>query len=355
MARNTKSKGVDTQGLARIVRPLLSWYGQNARALPWRESTEPYRVWVSEIMLQQTRIETVIPYFERFMRTVPDIKTLAGLDEEQLLKLWEGLGYYSRARSLQKAACVIAEKFGGIFPTEFDEIRLLPGIGDYTAGAIASICFGHPVPAVDGNVLRVVSRLIGCDDDIAAPGVKSCFVATLRKIYPTEATGDFTQSLMELGAVVCLPGGRAKCGVCPLADLCTARAAGTQSALPVKSKKPPRKKEQITVFILRCGEKVAVRRRDKSALLGGLWEFPNVEGCLNEEEAASRLEQWGVSAAAAVPGIRKKHVFTHIEWEMTSYVVWCNNKPEVFSWVTKKELTEKLALPAAFCAFLSLV
>ncbi len=355
MAQISIMNGTDTQRLAHIVTPLLGWYGQNARVMPWRRDTDPYRVWVSEIMLQQTRVETVIPYFERFIQAAPNIKTLAGLEEGQLMKLWEGLGYYSRARSLQKAARFVEEKFAGIFPTGFDDIRALPGIGDYTAGAVASICFGLPVPAVDGNVLRVVARLIACADNISAPGVKARFAAMLAEIYPADRAGDFTQSLMELGAVVCLPHGRAKCEACPLASLCAANAAGTQGILPVKASKPPRKKEQRTVFMLQCAGKVAVRQRDSAALLGGLWEFPNVLGHLTAEEVNAQLAKWGTSAGPAVPGIRKKHIFTHIEWEMTSYVVPCENMPDAFVWVTKEELTEGLALPTAFRAFLSLV
>ncbi|HWQ50518.1 MAG TPA: A/G-specific adenine glycosylase [Terriglobales bacterium] len=355
MTRDDKEDGINTQGLAHIVAPLLHWYSQNARTLPWRESADPYRVWISEVMLQQTRVETVIPYYESFMATVPDIKTLAELEEGRLLKLWEGLGYYSRAKGLQKAAKVVMGEFGGIFPKSYDDIRRLPGIGDYTAGAIASICFGHRTPAVDGNVLRVVSRLVGCADDITVPSVKAEFAAMLAEIYPDEGAGDFTQSLMELGAVVCLPRGRARCEVCPLAALCEANATGTQSALPVKTGRAPRKKEQKTVFLLRCGELIALRRRDRSALLGGLWEFPNVEGRLTAKEAAEQLAQWGVTAASLTSGMRKKHVFTHIEWEMTSYVAACKEMPDAFTWVTKDELTASLALPAAFGAFLPLV
>jgi A/G-specific adenine glycosylase len=355
MAQDVQTQKKDMQRLASIVEPLLYWYGQNARVLPWRENTDPYRVWVSEIMLQQTRVDTVIPYYERFIQAVPDIETLAKLEEGRLLKLWEGLGYYSRAKSLQKAARAIAEKHGGIFPRDFDDIRRLPGIGEYTAGAIASICFKSPTPAVDGNVLRVVSRLTGCADDIADAKVKSRVGAMLAEIYPKDRTGDFTQSLMELGAVVCLPGGRTKCPRCPLAALCTANAEGTQSALPVKSGRPTRKKEQKTVFILRCGDFVAVRRRDKSALLGGLFEFPNVEGHLTAIEATERLVQWGVQKEVMAAGIRKKHIFTHIEWDMISYAVTCKDTSGAFLWVTKAELTEKLALPTAFRAFLSLI
>lgn len=355
MAQDMKTQGMDMCRLASAVEPLLLWYTQNARRLPWRENTDPYRVWISEIMLQQTRVETVIPYYERFMHAVPDIETLAKLEEGRLLKLWEGLGYYTRAKSLQKAARAIVQKHDGVFPRDFDDILRLPGIGDYTAGAIASICFGSPTPAVDGNVLRVVSRLTGCTDDIADSKVKLRFKTMLAKIYPEDRTGDFTQSLMELGAIVCLPGGRTKCGLCPLAAICTANVEGTQSTLPVKSAKAPRKKEQKTVFIMRCGDLVAVRRRDKSALLGGLFEFPNAEGNLTAEEATEQLAQWGVQTVIMSPGIRKKHIFTHIEWGMTSYVVRCKDTTDAFLWVTKNELTERLALPTAFRAFLTII
>ncbi|MPN02798.1 Adenine DNA glycosylase [bioreactor metagenome] len=296
-------------------------------------------------MLQQTRVETVIPYYERFMHAVPNIEALAQLDEGRLLKLWEGLGYYSRAKSLQKAARTVVEKHGGVFPRDFDDIRRLPGIGDYTAGAIASICFGSPTPAVDGNVLRVVSRLIGCTDDIADSKVKSRFGTMLAKIYPADRTGDFTQSLMELGAIVCLPGSRAKCGLCPLAALCAANAEGTQSALPVKSGRAPRKKEQKTVFILHCGDLTAVRRRDKSALLGGLFEFPNAEGQLTVAEAAMQLARWGVQTETMSSGIRKKHIFTHIEWHRRVCAADVSIDVLPSGWVY---LDESHALPTAY-------
>ncbi|HOP09866.1 MAG TPA: A/G-specific adenine glycosylase [Oscillospiraceae bacterium] len=339
--------------LGGIVKPLLDWYGQNARILPWRENTDPYRVWVSEIMLQQTRVETVIPYYNRFITALPDIKALAEANEQILLKLWEGLGYYSRVRNLQKAAQKIMTEFNGQFPDEFNDILSLPGIGTYTAGAISSICFEKPVPAVDGNVLRVLSRLLGSEADIALPEVKAEFTELLRQIYPKNHCGDFTQSLMELGAIICLPNGMPNCMLCPLAALCEANRSGRQAELPIKSKKTPRKKEQMTVFLLLCGDKIALQKRPQGVLLGGLWEFPNAPGHLTAEQAKGILAQWKIAAASISEGPRKKHIFTHIEWEMTSYLVSCETTPEIFTWVTREQLTKDLALPSAFQGYLN--
>lgn len=337
--------------LWKIVPPLLTWYDENARVLPWRENTEPYRIWVSEIMLQQTGVETVKPYFIRFVEQIPDIKSLADAGEEQLLKLWEGLGYYSRVRNLQKAARVIIAKHQGQFPESYDSMLLLPGIGSYTAGAISSICYGKPVPAVDGNVLRVVARLLGSDADIARADVKTQMTEILREIYPVSRSGDFTQSLMELGATVCLPKSVPKCGSCPVSFLCRAYQTGAQMTLPVKSKKKPRKKEQKTVLLLCLDDKIAVRQREMDTLLGGLWEFPNMAGHLTESEAKSLLEQWGIFNSEMSVGIVKRHIFTHVEWDMISYVVICGNISEKFYWVTKERLERQMALPAAFQAF----
>lgn len=335
-----------------IVSTLLRWYDENSRVLPWRENTAPYRVWVSEIMLQQTRVEAVIPYYERFLARLPDIQSLAEADEGLLHKLWEGLGYYSRVRNLQKAARLILELHGGVFPSDHAEILALPGIGAYTAGAISSICFGQPTPAVDGNVLRVMARLTGCEADIASPAVKRQFTALLKQIYPAGRCGDFTQSLMELGAVLCLPNGKPRCTDCPLAFFCRARADGTTLSLPVKSKKPPRKKEKKTVFLLLCKGRLALRQRPKRALLGGLWELPNTEGHLSRREAEALLEAWGLDFSEIKKGPGRKHIFTHIEWEMESLIVRCENTPEAFTWANAEQLTHELALPSAFRPFL---
>ncbi len=334
-----------------IVTPLLQWYDAHARILPWRENTHPYRVWVSEIMLQQTQVATVLPYFERFIRALPDVPNLASADEAQLLKLWEGLGYYSRVRNMHKAAKILAEKYGGVFPKSYDALLALPGIGSYTAGAICSISFGMPVPAVDGNVLRVMARLTGLEEDIADARVKDKITALLQSVYPDERSGDFTQSLMELGATVCLPKRAPDCGRCPLQTLCTAYRTDTQAVLPVKSGKKPRRQEKITVLLLRCGDRVAVRRREANGLLGGLWEFPNAQGHLTPDEVKALTASWGIDAANVVCGAGKKHIFTHIEWDMQSYVVDCKNTGNGFLWVTGQELERQIALPSAFRTF----
>ncbi|MBS5724893.1 MAG: A/G-specific adenine glycosylase [Clostridiales bacterium] len=342
----------NTAQLFKIVDPLLHWYHENARRLPWRENTDPYRVWVSEIMLQQTRVAAVIPYFLRFMEQLPSIEALANAPWDQLMKLWEGLGYYSRARNLQKAARVICEKYGGVFPDRYKDILSLPGIGPYTAGAVASISFGQPVPAVDGNVLRVISRLLEWDADLTGEAEKKRVAALLVEIYPEGQCGDFTQALMELGAVVCTPGISPKCEACPIRSLCNAFAAGTQASFPVIPPKKPRKMEEKTVFLLRCGDRVAVRRRDVGGLLGGLWEFPGTEGHLDSDAAEDWLKEHGIDFTEISPGTKKKHIFTHIEWHMDCFLVLCKNTNPAFTWVTKQELEEKISLPTAFQKFL---
>ncbi|MDR0405437.1 MAG: A/G-specific adenine glycosylase [Clostridiales bacterium] len=337
--------------LASAVPLLLAWYDENARILPWRENTDPYRVWVSEIMLQQTRVEAVKPYFDRFVRELPDLKSLAAAREERLLKLWEGLGYYNRVRNMRKAAELIAERHGGRFPDDYNDILALPGIGAYTAGAVASISFGKPIPAVDGNVLRVLARLTAAHDDVADEKVKRRVTEWLRAVYPASRCGDFTQSLMELGAVVCLPNGQPKCDACPVRRLCEAYRAGTQADFPVKSKKKPRKRERKTVLLLCQGDKIAVRKREEHVLLGGLWEFPNAEGFLTEQQVAEWLLQHGIAAESVTRGEEQKHVFTHVEWAMRSYIIRCRSGRGNFTWLTKRRLTEEAALPSAFRKF----
>ncbi|MDR2771021.1 MAG: A/G-specific adenine glycosylase, partial [Clostridiales Family XIII bacterium] len=276
-----------------LTEALLSWYRANARDLPWRADREPYHIWLSEIMLQQTRAETARPYYERFLRALPTIRDLAEADETRLMKLWEGLGYYSRARNLQKAARAILERHAGQFPRDLREISALPGIGAYTAGAIASICFDEATPAVDGNVLRVTARLTGDAAPIDAPGRRKKTEDMLKPLYPAKARGDFTQSLMELGALICLPGGAARCDACPLAAVCTARRADRVANLPVKGEKKARRKEEKTVLVLRCKDAVALCRREREGLLAGLWEFPNADGSLCETEALQLTKDKG--------------------------------------------------------------
>jgi len=331
---------------------LLPWYRENARTLPWRVDRAPYHVWLSEIMLQQTRVETVKGYYRRFLAALPDIKALADAPGERLLKLWEGLGYYSRARNLQKAAREIMERHGGVFPRDFNAILALPGIGPYTAGAIASICFDAPVPALDGNVLRVIARLTNEPDCVDTPAVKKRISAALSGVYPAGACGDFTQSLMELGATVCPPNGAPNCTACPLSALCLGKARGTAARLPVRSGKRARRIEPRTVFSLRCGDRIALRKRADTGLLAGFWELPNVQGTLTETEAARRAGQWGVAPLALLRSVEKTHIFTHVEWHMTCYYLTCRVEAPCFRWADAALLDASLPLPTAFRIFL---
>lgn len=331
-----------------IVAPLLTWYAQNARELPWRRNTEPYPVWVSEIMLQQTRVEAVKPYFERFIQQLPTIEHLANAEEGELLKLWEGLGYYSRARNLQKAAQIISQSYDGIFPDRYEQIRALPGIGDYTAGAICSICFGMPTPAVDGNVLRVIARVTADDHDIADPIYKKQVARELAAVYPRAQCGDFTQSLMELGAVICTPNKSPQCSCCPLNELCQAWQKQLQGTLPIKSKKKARKQEQKTVLLMYCEGRLAVRQREASGLLGGLWELPNLEGSLSPQEVELWLNTFGLTVQRITASTSHKHIFTHVEWSMHSYIVECDRMHPDFWWATKDELSTQITMPTAF-------
>lgn len=307
--------------LAKVPAPLLAWYDSARRHLPWREEVSPYRTWVSEIMLQQTRVSAVIPYFERFMAALPTVEALASAEESQLLALWQGLGYYSRARNLQKAAKVIVNNFGGKFPDNYEQLLTLPGVGEYTAGAIASIAFSRPVPAVDGNVLRVAARLTDCSDNILNESVRRRFREELSQVIPHGRPGDFNQALMELGALVCLPNGEPKCSECPCRDFCLACERGHQMTLPVREKPMGKRKEQKTVFILRRDGSEAVRQRPQEGLLASLWEYPNVIGALDEQAAAKQLADWGIVPHKWLKTAHKKHVFTHIVWEITVYTI----------------------------------
>jgi A/G-specific adenine glycosylase len=326
---------------------LLDWYDRNARALPWRRDNDPYRVWISEVMLQQTGVEAVKKYYARFLAAVPTVRVLAEIDEQALLKLWEGLGYYSRARNLRKAAQLIVREHRGIFPHTYESIAALPGIGPYTAGAIASICFEAPTPAVDGNVIRVVARIEGIDD-VISDKVKKCIAAALADIYPHTRRGDFTQSLMELGATVCVPNSAPKCGVCPAADLCDAKKTGTASMLPVKTPKAAKRSEQLTVFILKCGERLALRRRVGSGLLPDLWELPNLPGSLSDTEAVAAAARWGTEPLALLKSSERSHIFTHIRWTMTCYFIDCRAEAPGFVWASPDELRDTYPLPTAF-------
>lgn len=336
---------------AELPELLLRWYDGCARVLPWREDPSPYRVWVSEIMLQQTRVEAVKPYYQRFLNELPTVEALAAAPEEQLLKLWEGLGYYNRVRNLQKGAQTVMERFGGKVPASFEDLRSLSGVGDYTAGAIASIAFGLPVPAVDGNVLRVTSRLLASREDILDPAVKKRTEREISAIIPIGRAGDFNQSLMELGAMICLPNGAPKCGECPLGEICLAHLRGVEESLPVKAAKKPRRIERRTVFLLTCKGRLALRRRPEKGLLAGLWELPAAPETLSKETAGKTLAGWGIRAAKLEKLPEAKHIFTHVEWHMTGWAGEVEAPALGFTWASRAELEKDLPLPYAFKAF----
>lgn len=346
--------------LRKINAPLLTWYDQHARILPWRENPTPYRVWISEIMLQQTRVEAVKPYYERFMNALPDVKALAGVDDEKLLKLWEGLGYYNRARNLKKAAQVVMEEYQGELPASYEELLKLPGIGSYTAGAVASIAYGLPVPAVDGNVLRVISRVLASYEDVLKQSVKKAMENILLQTMPADRAGAYNQALMEIGAMVCVPNGQAKCEECPLHALCKASAQGIEMELPKKTPKKKRTIENKTVLILKSADKVAIRKRAEKGLLAGLYEFPNLEEHLSEEEILEYVKQQGFSPIRIQRLDDVKHIFTHREWHMSGYAVKIEEleesqeleaKQNNFLFIEPSETEEKHPIPSAFSGF----
>lgn len=340
----------NTCDLSQVPQLLLNWYAKGHRDLPWRQTKEPYSIWLSEIMLQQTRVEAVRGYYTRFLQALPTIQALADCDDELLHKLWEGLGYYSRVRNLKKAAQVIVSQYGGRFPTQYDQVLALPGIGEYTAGAICSIAYDAPTPAVDGNVLRVLSRLENDPSPIDLPATKKQARASLAQIYPAQA-GDFTQALMELGATVCGPNRKPDCQNCPCQNLCLAHRAGTEQALPVKSPKRQRRQEQRTVFILHCGETYALEKRPNQGLLAGLWQFPNVSGHLTTEEALAVVSQWGLHPKELGREVYRRHIFTHIQWDMKGIYLEVSNQAGAFQWFTPEDINTQAALPTAFRLF----
>lgn len=342
-----------------IPKPLLKWYDKGHRILPWRQQPTPYRVWVSEIMLQQTRVEAVKPYFERFMRELPTIRNLAEVEEEKLLKLWEGLGYYNRARNLQRAAQQIVEQYGGEMPGDYDALLALSGIGSYTAGAIASIAFGIARPAVDGNVLRVLARYREDERCITDGKVKSAVEAELQGVMPLDRPGDFNQAMMELGACVCLPNGEPHCPECPLAESCKAHKSDGWKRYPVKAEKKPRTIEERTILLVRDAEKVALCKRGAKGLLAGLYEFPSLDGYRSAREVVSHLENNGFHVLRITPLCDAKHIFSHREWHMKGFMVRVdelereNPGEDVKGWVfiEPHETREKYPIPSAFEAY----
>ena len=329
---------------------LLPWYREHKRELPWRTDREPYHIWLSEIMLQQTRVEAVKGYYARFLETLPTIESLAECDDDLLHKLWEGLGYYSRVRNLKKCANVIMEQYNGEFPRKYEEVLALPGIGEYTAGAVCSIAFGQPTPAVDGNVLRVLSRLRNDPSPIDLPETKKKVRQLLGRIYPEEA-GDFTQALMELGATVCGPNKKPDCENCPCASICEGFRSGAAETLPVKAPKKEKRQEDRTVFLFHCGGRYAIEKRPNKGLLAGLWQFPNTEHHLDTAEALAAAEIMGVIPRDIRKEVYRKHIFTHIVWNMKGIYLDVSECSGNFRWYTEEEINTQAALPTAFRLF----
>lgn len=358
--------------LETLAEPLLDWFTGHARVLPWREEPTPYRVWISEIMLQQTRVEAVKPYFERFTTALPDVAALAACPEDRLLKLWEGLGYYNRVRNLQKAAVQVMEDYGGVIPGEYDELLKLKGIGHYTAGAVASIAYGKYVPAVDGNVLRILTRVTADDTDIMKQSFRSemerALLEAMQKLSISDKLtgrlrdknipGALNQAMMELGATVCVPNGAPLCGECPWQEVCLAKKENRIGEIPVKSRAKARKIEARTVLILRDGDKVAIKKRPKKGLLAGLYELPNVEGALAQEEALALVKQMGFAPVRIEKLAPAKHIFSHVEWHMGGYAVLLEGTDtEQIStdggllFVEAEDAKERYAIPSAFAAY----
>ena len=340
--------------LNQLTEPLLTWFSAHARVLPWREEPTPYRVWVSEIMLQQTRVEAVKPYFERFVGELPSIQDLAECPEEKLLKLWEGLGYYNRVRNMQVAARTAVEEYSGELPADYEELQKLKGIGHYTAGAIASIAYGIAVPAVDGNVLRVITRVTADTSDIMKQSVKNEMERRLGLVVPKGQAGAYNQALMELGATVCVPNGQPLCEECPWKEFCLAKAQGVISQIPVKSRAKPRRIEEKTVLVIRDGERFVLRKRPAKGLLAGMYEFPNVEGTLSEEEALSFVSEMELVPVRIQKIPDAKHIFSHVEWHMTGYairVAALEEEKERLLFVDPEDTKEQYPIPAAFVAY----
>ncbi len=341
--------------LYEIVEPLIAWYEKEKRDLPWRQTKEPYPIWLSEIMLQQTRVEAVKPYYKRFLEELPDVEALANVPEDRLLKLWEGLGYYNRARNLKKGAQQIMAEYEGEFPKTYEEILSLSGIGAYTAGAIASFAYNLPKPAVDGNVLRVMARLLADSEDIMKASTRRKMEKRIEEILPADRAGDFNQALIELGAMVCVPNGGPKCESCPLAFCCRAYQENNWKAYPVKSKAKERRIEKRTVLLFRDGEKLAIHKRPAKGLLAGLYEYPNLEGHLTQKRVIAYAKEIGLMPVRVKKLGDAVHVFSHVEWHMIGYEVRVDELEkacrEPFLFITPDEMEQKYSIPSAFSAY----
>lgn len=344
-------------GLGALTESLCCWFQKNKRSMPWREDASPYHVWLSEIMLQQTRVEAVKSYYKRFTERLPDVQHLAQVSEDELMKLWEGLGYYNRARNLQRTARILVERYQGKLPADYDLLLELPGIGSYTAGAIASIAFGLPAPAVDGNVLRVCMRYLDCEDDISKAAVKRKLERSIRAVIPKNRPGEFNQALMELGEVCCIPNGMPLCHACPIASICQGNKKGRQQSLPVKPAKKERRQERRTVLFFVCGDRVGIRRRPDTGLLAGLWEFPSLDGYRTRKQMEDWIAERGISLLKLESMGSEKHIFSHVVWHMRGYRIVVRDMlsqdiMEGMRFVEPEELREIYSIPTAFQGFL---
>lgn len=327
---------------------LIEWFEEHQRDLPWRRDQDPYKVWVSEIMLQQTKVDTVIPYFNNFIKQFPTINDLSVAEEERVLKAWEGLGYYSRARNLQAAVREVQETYGGVVPTTKEEISKLKGVGPYTAGAILSIAYNKPEPAVDGNVMRVMSRVLLIEEDIAKASTRRIFEEALREIISNKKPSQFNQGLMELGALVCTPTSPG-CLLCPVREYCRAYHEGMEKSLPVKSKKQKVSHKNMAALVLTNEEgSVLIHRRPSKGLLAKMWEFPNVE-VASKEEGEHQLINYFKEQFQAEVKINKKvqqveHVFSHLIWDIDVYEgVWVKGNTSNYdelSWVDERTIEQ---------------
>lgn len=350
--KHREQQGFAEADLRNIVKPLVNWYRENKRDLPWRHNPDAYRVWISEIMLQQTRVEAVKGYYDRFLKALPTVKDLAEAEEDKLLKLWEGLGYYNRVRNMQKAAQQIMVDHAGRFPDTYEEILQLKGIGNYTAGAISAFAYGIPKPAVDGNVLRVISRITGSYEDIMKQSVRKKIESALEQVIPADAASDFNQGLIELGAIVCVPNGEPKCEKCPVKEYCIAHAKNLTAEIPVKKKAKARKIEERTVLIFKDGKQIAIRKRPAKGLLAGLYEFPNLEGKLSMDEVTEYSKKIGLMPVRVQKLPEAKHIFSHIEWHMIGYEVTVDELEKTnekgFLFIHPEQIKKEYSIPSAF-------
>lgn len=340
---------MNTLEIKQFQKDLLDWYDESARELPWRSNPLPYQVWVSEIMLQQTRVEAVKPYFARFMKQFPNMISLADADDVALHKIWEGLGYYSRVRNMKKCAQQCVALYQGNLPSTAKELKTLPGIGDYTAGAIASIAYHEVVPAVDGNVLRVFSRLLVCEDDILSMQTKKKFHDIIQPLMPLDRPDAFNQAVMEIGAMICVPNAAPRCNICPLAKYCLGYQQGKAHYLPIKKSKKPRKIVHKTIIVLAYLNKIGIIQRPETGLLASLYEFINLDEKIAKKELEASLINQGYVVKTSKKLSSSKHIFTHLEWHMKGYLIACESIPSNsdFLWVDERELRDQYAIPTA--------